>query len=136
MTKKDTENQCTSNRNKYYYYLFRSDLGGVIINYLKGKLLLNLRYLFSVRDNPKEILAWISNTNEASYFSLAVHGQTFFRLNYPLKLNKWVCLLQHFNANVCVNTRAHFLYNLEFYGLNFEHTFKVRVVTYAAPPRQ
>ncbi|GBP90811.1 hypothetical protein EVAR_64796_1 [Eumeta japonica] len=36
---------------------------------------------------PKEISAWISNTKQESYFSMAVHGQTFFRLNYPLKLN-------------------------------------------------
>ncbi|XP_011552614.3 uncharacterized protein LOC105384125 [Plutella xylostella] len=46
-------------------------------------------FSYSVPGSPKEISAWISNTEEASYFSMAVHGQTFYRLNYPLKLNKW-----------------------------------------------
>lgn len=46
--------------------------------------------LVTVGDSPKEIAAWVSNTGEASYFSMAIHGQTFFRLNYPLKLNSWV----------------------------------------------
>ncbi|XP_028172135.1 uncharacterized protein LOC114361337 [Ostrinia furnacalis] len=55
-------------------------------------------FSYAVSDNPKEILAWISNTNEASYFSMAVHGQTFFRLNYPLKLNKWYHSCQSWNG--------------------------------------
>ncbi|CAH0684708.1 unnamed protein product [Chilo suppressalis] len=55
-------------------------------------------FSYSVGDNPREILAWISNTNEASYFSMAVHGQTFFRLNYPLKLNKWYHSCQSWNG--------------------------------------
>ncbi|XP_053624759.1 uncharacterized protein LOC128683301 [Plodia interpunctella] len=55
-------------------------------------------FSYSVEDSPKEILAWISNTNEASYFSMAVHGQTFFRLNYPLKLNTWYHSCQSWNG--------------------------------------
>ncbi|XP_059059870.1 uncharacterized protein LOC131853078 [Achroia grisella] len=55
-------------------------------------------FSYSVPNSPKEIAAWISNTNEASYFSLAVHGQTFFRLNYPLKLNTWYHSCQSWNG--------------------------------------
>lgn len=55
-------------------------------------------FSYSVGDNAKAILAWISNTEEASYFSMAVHGQTFFRLNYPLKLNTWYHSCQSWNG--------------------------------------
>ncbi|XP_050360656.1 uncharacterized protein LOC126780321 isoform X1 [Nymphalis io] len=55
-------------------------------------------FSYSVGDSPKEISAWISNTKEASYFSMAVHGQTFFRLNYPLKLNTWYHACQSWNG--------------------------------------
>nr|XP_021190849.2 uncharacterized protein LOC110376622 [Helicoverpa armigera] len=55
-------------------------------------------FSYSVGDSPKEISAWISNTEEASYFSMAVHGQTFFRLNYPLKLNTWYHSCQSWNG--------------------------------------
>ncbi|XP_026760684.2 uncharacterized protein LOC113519705 [Galleria mellonella] len=55
-------------------------------------------FSYAVHNSPKEIAAWISNTNEASYFSLAVHGQTFFRLNYPLKLNTWYHSCQSWNG--------------------------------------
>ncbi|KAM3969009.1 uncharacterized protein ACR2FA_003119 [Aphomia sociella] len=55
-------------------------------------------FSYSVENSPKEIAAWISNTNEASYFSMAVHGQTFFRLNYPLKLNTWYHSCQSWNG--------------------------------------
>ncbi|XP_048004482.1 uncharacterized protein LOC125240574 [Leguminivora glycinivorella] len=55
-------------------------------------------FSYSVGDSPKEISAWISNTVEASYFSMAVHGQTFFRLNYPLKLNTWYHSCQSWNG--------------------------------------
>ncbi|XP_049885276.1 uncharacterized protein LOC126380094 [Pectinophora gossypiella] len=55
-------------------------------------------FSYAVGDSPKEIAAWISNTDEASYFSMAVHGQTFFRLNYPLKLNTWYHSCQSWNG--------------------------------------
>ncbi|XP_032526612.1 uncharacterized protein LOC116777269 [Danaus plexippus] len=55
-------------------------------------------FSYSVGSNPKEISSWISNTKEASYFSMAVHGQTFFRLNYPLKLNTWYHSCQSWNG--------------------------------------
>ncbi|CAH2036064.1 unnamed protein product, partial [Iphiclides podalirius] len=55
-------------------------------------------FSYAVGDEPKEISAWISNTQEASYYSMAVHGQTFFRLNYPLKLNTWYHSCQSWNG--------------------------------------
>ncbi|XP_068621402.1 uncharacterized protein b6 [Battus philenor] len=55
-------------------------------------------FSYAVDDNPKEISSWISNTQEASYYSMAVHGQTFFRLNYPLKLNTWYHTCQSWNG--------------------------------------
>ncbi|KAJ8737495.1 hypothetical protein PYW08_000090 [Mythimna loreyi] len=55
-------------------------------------------FTYSIVESPKEISAWISNTEEASYFSMAVHGQTFFRLNYPLKLNAWYHSCQSWNG--------------------------------------
>ncbi|CAK1588078.1 unnamed protein product [Parnassius mnemosyne] len=55
-------------------------------------------FSYAVGDSPKEISSWISNTQEASYFSMAVHGQTFFRLNYPLKLNTWYHSCQSWNG--------------------------------------
>ncbi|XP_026317519.1 uncharacterized protein LOC113228407 [Hyposmocoma kahamanoa] len=55
-------------------------------------------FSYSVGESPREISSWVSNTNEASYFSMAVHGQTFFRLNYPLKLNTWYHSCQSWNG--------------------------------------
>lgn len=47
---------------------------------------------------PKAILSWISNTERSSYFSLAVEGHTFYRLNYPLRLNRWYHTCQSWNG--------------------------------------
>ncbi|VVC93810.1 unnamed protein product [Leptidea sinapis] len=55
-------------------------------------------FSYAVGDNPKEISLSISNTAEASYFTMAVHGQNFFRLNYPLKLNTWYHSCQSWNG--------------------------------------
>lgn len=55
-------------------------------------------FSYAIPDSPKEISAWISNNEQASYFSMAVHGQTFFRLNYPLKLNTWYHSCQSWNG--------------------------------------
>ncbi|XP_040157508.1 uncharacterized protein LOC120897003 [Anopheles arabiensis] len=44
---------------------------------------------YSVEDEPREIQLWISNSMGMSYISLAVHGQSLFRLNYPFKMRKW-----------------------------------------------
>jgi len=42
-----------------------------------------------VPHQPRAIYLWVSNTPRSSYFSLAVESHTFFRLNYPLRLNRW-----------------------------------------------
>ncbi|ERL92785.1 hypothetical protein D910_10093 [Dendroctonus ponderosae] len=47
---------------------------------------------------PKAIYAWISNTDRSSYFSLNIDGHTFYRLNYPLRLNKWYHTCQSWNG--------------------------------------
>ncbi|XP_058053606.1 uncharacterized protein LOC131205503 [Anopheles bellator] len=44
---------------------------------------------YSVDEEPREIQLWISNSMGMSYISLAVHGQSLFRLNYPFKMRKW-----------------------------------------------
>uniref|UniRef100_A0A2M3Z1E8 Putative concanavalin a-like lectin/glucanases superfamily protein n=1 Tax=Anopheles braziliensis TaxID=58242 RepID=A0A2M3Z1E8_9DIPT len=44
---------------------------------------------YSVDDEPREMQLWISNNGGMSYISLAVHGQSLFRLNYPFKMRKW-----------------------------------------------
>jgi hypothetical protein len=43
----------------------------------------------TVPDQPRAIYLWVSNTPRSSYFSLSVESHTFFRLNYPLRLNRW-----------------------------------------------
>ncbi|XP_072931299.1 uncharacterized protein [Epargyreus clarus] len=55
-------------------------------------------FSYAVGNSPKEISLWISNKGDASYFSMAVHGQNFFRLNYPLKLNTWYHSCQSWNG--------------------------------------
>lgn len=54
--------------------------------------------IVTVDHQPKAILAWISNTERSSYFSLAVQGHTFYRLNYPLRLNRWYHTCQSWNG--------------------------------------
>ncbi|RZC33942.1 uncharacterized protein BDFB_004173 [Asbolus verrucosus] len=52
----------------------------------------------SIDGQPKAIASWISNTERSSYFSLSVEGHTFYRLNYPLRLNKWYHTCQSWNG--------------------------------------
>lgn len=56
--------------------------------------------IFSYGDekHPREIFAWVSNTDESSFFSMSVKGQTFFRLNYPLKIRRWYHVCQSWNG--------------------------------------
>lgn len=39
--------------------------------------------------NDREIQSWIANTPEASFISMAVHGQSLYRLNYPFRYGRW-----------------------------------------------
>ncbi|KAJ8935981.1 hypothetical protein NQ318_000851 [Aromia moschata] len=51
-----------------------------------------------VDGQPRAIYSWVANTARSSYFSLAVEGHTFYRLNYPLRLNKWYHTCQSWNG--------------------------------------
>lgn len=55
-------------------------------------------FSYAVDGQPKAILSWVSNTERSSYFSLAVGGHTFYRLNYPLRLNRWYHTCQSWNG--------------------------------------
>ncbi|KAJ8917475.1 hypothetical protein NQ315_005522 [Exocentrus adspersus] len=51
-----------------------------------------------VDGQPRAIVSMVSNTERSSYFSLAVEGHTFYRLNYPLRLNRWYHTCQSWNG--------------------------------------
>ncbi|KAB0802112.1 hypothetical protein PPYR_04298 [Photinus pyralis] len=55
-------------------------------------------FSYAVDGQPKAILSWVSNTERSSYFSLGVGGHTFYRLNYPLRLNRWYHTCQSWNG--------------------------------------
>ncbi|KAF7278111.1 hypothetical protein GWI33_008874 [Rhynchophorus ferrugineus] len=55
-------------------------------------------FSYAVDGQPKAMYAWISNTARSSYFSMAVDGQTMYRLNYPLRLNRWYHTCQSWNG--------------------------------------
>ncbi|KAK5646906.1 hypothetical protein RI129_005370 [Pyrocoelia pectoralis] len=55
-------------------------------------------FSYAVDGQPKAILSWVSNTERSSYFSLSVGGHTFYRLNYPLRLNRWYHTCQSWNG--------------------------------------
>ncbi|KAF5298309.1 hypothetical protein FQA39_LY11793 [Lamprigera yunnana] len=55
-------------------------------------------FSYAVDGQPKAILSWVSNTERSSYYSLAVEGHTFYRLNYPLRLNRWYHTCQSWNG--------------------------------------
>ncbi|PNF27600.1 hypothetical protein B7P43_G02273 [Cryptotermes secundus] len=46
-------------------------------------------FSYAVPNQPRAIYLWVSNSLRSSYFSLSVESHTFFRLNYPLRLNRW-----------------------------------------------
>lgn len=58
----------------------------------------NLHPRLSVGDQPRGILAWVANTPRSSYYMLNVNGHNLFRLNYPLRLNKWYHSCQSWNG--------------------------------------
>lgn len=55
-------------------------------------------FSYAVDSQPRAIYAWISNTDRSSYFSMAVAGHTLYRLNYPLRLNRWYHTCQSWNG--------------------------------------
>ncbi|XP_055631597.1 uncharacterized protein LOC129771694 [Toxorhynchites rutilus septentrionalis] len=44
---------------------------------------------YAVQNESREIQLWIANARGMSFISLAVHGQSLFRLNYPFRMRKW-----------------------------------------------
>lgn len=55
-------------------------------------------FSYAVGDQPRGILAWIANTARSSYFMLNIDGHNLYRLNYPLRLNKWYHSCQSWNG--------------------------------------
>ncbi|XP_060518529.1 uncharacterized protein LOC132697224 [Cylas formicarius] len=55
-------------------------------------------FSYAVDGQPRAIYSWIANTERSSYFSLSVEGHTFYRLNYPLRLNRWYHTCQSWNG--------------------------------------
>ncbi|CAG9823607.1 unnamed protein product [Phaedon cochleariae] len=55
-------------------------------------------FSYAVDGQPRAIYSWISNTDRSSYFSMSVAGHTFYRLNYPLRLNRWYHTCQSWNG--------------------------------------
>lgn len=51
-----------------------------------------------VGDQPRGILSWVANTARSSYYMLNVNGHNLYRLNYPLRLNKWYHSCQSWNG--------------------------------------
>ncbi|XP_055591029.1 uncharacterized protein LOC129743098 [Uranotaenia lowii] len=44
---------------------------------------------YAVDSDPREIQLWISNSRGMSYITLAIRGQSLFRLNYPFRMRRW-----------------------------------------------
>ncbi|KAG5899328.1 hypothetical protein JTB14_029279 [Gonioctena quinquepunctata] len=55
-------------------------------------------FSYAVDGHPRAIYSWISNTERSSYFGISVAGHTFYRLNYPLRLNRWYHTCQSWNG--------------------------------------
>jgi len=58
----------------------------------------NLRPRLPVGDQSRGILSWVANTPRSSYYMLNVNGHNLYRLNYPLRLNKWYHSCQSWNG--------------------------------------
>ncbi|XP_029179037.1 uncharacterized protein LOC114946606 [Nylanderia fulva] len=55
-------------------------------------------FSYAVGDQPRGILSWVANTQRSSYYMLNVNGHNLYRLNYPLRLNKWYHSCQSWNG--------------------------------------
>ncbi|XP_039281055.1 uncharacterized protein LOC120350651 [Nilaparvata lugens] len=52
----------------------------------------------SSHGRPRDIYSWVSNSDRASFYMLSVMGHTLYRLNYPVRLNKWYHACQSWNG--------------------------------------
>nr|XP_050862143.1 uncharacterized protein LOC127069313 [Vespula vulgaris]XP_050862144.1 uncharacterized protein LOC127069313 [Vespula vulgaris] len=55
-------------------------------------------FSYAVGDQPRGILSWVANTARSSYYMMNVDGHNLYRLNYPLRLNKWYHSCQSWNG--------------------------------------
>ncbi|XP_014469633.1 PREDICTED: uncharacterized protein LOC106741801 [Dinoponera quadriceps] len=55
-------------------------------------------FSYAVGDQPRGIMSWVANTPRSSYYMLNVNGHNLYRLNYPLRLNKWYHSCQSWNG--------------------------------------
>ncbi|XP_034938231.1 uncharacterized protein b6 [Chelonus insularis] len=55
-------------------------------------------FSYAVDDQPRAILAWIANSPRSSYYMMNIDGHNLYRLNYPLRLNKWYHSCQSWNG--------------------------------------
>lgn len=55
-------------------------------------------FSYAVDGQPKALYSGIANTDRSSYFSMNIEGHTFYRLNYPLRLNRWYHTCQSWNG--------------------------------------
>jgi len=55
-------------------------------------------FSYAVSDSPRAIYSWVSNSNTASYYHLSIDGHTLYRLNYPLRINRWYHTCQSWNG--------------------------------------
>ncbi|XP_026673661.1 uncharacterized protein LOC113464971 [Ceratina calcarata] len=55
-------------------------------------------FSYAVGDQPRGILSWVANSARSSYFMMNVDGHNLYRLNYPLRLNKWYHSCQSWNG--------------------------------------
>ncbi|XP_015586506.1 uncharacterized protein LOC107263622 [Cephus cinctus] len=55
-------------------------------------------FSYAVGDQPRGIFSWVANTARSSYYMLNIDGHNLYRLNYPLRLNKWYHSCQSWNG--------------------------------------
>ncbi|CAL7942727.1 unnamed protein product [Xylocopa violacea] len=55
-------------------------------------------FSYAVGDQPRGLLSWVANTPRSSYYMMNVGGHNLYRLNYPLRLNKWYHSCQSWNG--------------------------------------
>ncbi|XP_012285014.1 uncharacterized protein LOC105702210 [Orussus abietinus] len=55
-------------------------------------------FSYAVGDQSRGILSWVANTPRSSYYMMNVDGHNLYRLNYPLRLNKWYHSCQSWNG--------------------------------------
>ncbi|XP_043463349.1 uncharacterized protein LOC122499219 [Leptopilina heterotoma] len=56
-------------------------------------------FSYAVGIQPRGILSWVANTARSSYYMLNIDGHNLYRLNYPLRLNKWYHSCQSWNGH-------------------------------------